>query len=244
MSDDEIPSDEDEAASSPETPSGPALHVPEGIRIFPNVWPGAPLEVQPGDVTQFAPMGFCFGGPIIMRPWDTLESAVGAGGYYGARGNGFHPLRDAPLTEPGGGVLYFDSWALSDTVVGALNLMGAHMRGNQFAVFVTEATEPQREGFLVHCRIMPFGTVSHLYHANLELIEGCTNPQPMNLENFVRGFIDLHKKRYGTGMCSELYGAMGGDGDWAKEALCFGFMMENAYHGICRIWTRAWLVTK
>jgi hypothetical protein len=34
------------------------------------------------------------------------------------------------------------------------------------------------------------------------------------------------------------------DGDWAKESLCFGFMMENEYHGICRIWTRAWLVTK
>jgi hypothetical protein len=45
-------------------------------------------------------------------------------------------------------------------------------------------------------------------------------------------------------MCRDLYGAMGGDGDWAKEELCFGFMMENEYHGVCRIWTRAWLVTK
>ena len=36
----------------------------------------------------------------------------------------------------------------------------------------------------------------------------------------------------------------GGDGDWAKESLCFGLMVENGYQGVYRIWSRAWLVTK
>jgi hypothetical protein len=39
-------------------------------------------------------------------------------------------------------------------------------------------------------------------------------------------------------------GKMGGDGDFAREMLGFGFMLENDYHEISRIWSRAWLVTK
>jgi hypothetical protein len=36
--------------------------------------------------------------------------------------------------------------------------------------------------------------------------------------------------------------AFGGDGERAKESLAFGFMVENAYYGVYRIWSRAWLV--
>ena len=43
---------------------------------------------------------------------------------------------------------------------------------------------------------------------------------------------------------SQLAGTMGGDGDWAKESLAFGFLMENQYWQVMRIWSRAWLVTK
>ena len=37
---------------------------------------------------------------------------------------------------------------------------------------------------------------------------------------------------------------MGGDGDYAVEELSFGFMLENEYNQVYRIWSRAWLVTK
>jgi hypothetical protein len=43
---------------------------------------------------------------------------------------------------------------------------------------------------------------------------------------------------------AKLTGTFGRDGDWAREALCFGFTVENAFHGVYRIWSRAWLVTK
>jgi hypothetical protein len=43
---------------------------------------------------------------------------------------------------------------------------------------------------------------------------------------------------------SRLAGMAGGEGDWAKESLAFGFYVENTYWGIYRIWSRAWLVTK
>ena len=235
---------DDETESQPAPGSELSRHVPEGIRIYPNVWPEKPPAAQPGDVTQFVPMGFCFGGPIVMRPWDTLESAAAAGGYYGARAHGFHPLLGAPVTEPSGGVLYFDSGSDPDTVIGALDLMHAPTLTKDYAVFVSEAENPQKEGYLAHYRLIPFGALGHLFRVNLDAIENGRLPQPMSAGEFVRGFMALHEKRYGTGMCRDLYGAMGGDGDWAKESLCFGFMMENEYHGVCRIWTRAWLVTK
>jgi len=219
-------------------------HVPKGIRILPNVWPGDALRVQPGDATQFVPMGCCFGGPVIMRPWDTLEGALAAGDYYSGRAHSFHPLHGAPLTEASGGVLYFDSTADVPDVMAALRLMHAPVRASEYAVFLSESSDPQRDGYLTHLRLMPLGAVGHFFGAKLDLIPDARQPQPMLLGSLISEFIRLAVERWGTGMCPDLYGCMGGDGDWAKEALCFGLMMENEYHGICRLWTRAWLVTK
>lgn len=41
-----------------------------------------------------------------------------------------------------------------------------------------------------------------------------------------------------------LSGAMGGDGDYAKEKLCFGLLVENPFGHVYRIWSRAWPLTK
>lgn len=219
-------------------------HVPAGVQILPNVWPGKPLPVQPGDVTQFVPMGCCFGGPVMMRPWDTLQDAVSAGSYYAGKGHSFHPLHGAPVTEARGGVLYFDAGENADKVMGALELMGAPLLLKDYAVFVSESRNPQEDGFLVHCRVMPWSSLGHLFGAAADAVPGVTKAQPMSLGDLMRGFIQLAEQRWGTGMNPDLYGCMGGDGDWAKESLCFGFMMENEYHSVCRIWSRAWLVTK
>lgn len=43
---------------------------------------------------------------------------------------------------------------------------------------------------------------------------------------------------------ASLSGTLGGDGDWAKEHLGFGFMVENVSHRIYRLWSRPYLVTK
>ena len=42
----------------------------------------------------------------------------------------------------------------------------------------------------------------------------------------------------------KLRGTLGGDGDWAKESLAFGFFVENTYWSVYRLWSRPWLVTK
>lgn len=59
------------------------------------------------------------------------------------------------------------------------------------------------------------------------------------------GFMENERRKYGLYFGSpKLSGLFGGDGDFAQEELCFGFMTENHYHGVYRIWSRAWLVTK
>lgn len=222
----------------------PPSPVPQDIIVLPNIWPGDPLPVQPGDVTQFVPMGFCSGGPLVMRPWDTLEGALSTGGFYGSKAHSFHPLHGAPVTEPSGGVLYFDSGEDGNTIMAALQLMHVPLRLTEYAVFVSESQVPREDGYLVHCRMMPYNSLEHFFGASLDAVPDARRPQPMTLGGFIHGFIELAEKRWGTGMSPDLYGCMGGDGDWAKESLCFGFMMENEYHSVCRIWSRAWLVTK
>jgi hypothetical protein len=68
--------------------------------------------------------------------------------------------------------------------------------------------------------------------------------QPMPLKDALWRFIELEREIWGSGMSRQLRGLFGGDGDWAKESLCFGFLVENNDQGIYRLWSRAWLVTK
>ena len=68
------------------------------IQFAPSPWPGG-ATIEPGDLAQIAPMGMNLGGtPVVVRPWDTLESAMDAANYYGLQPHGPDPLRDAPLT--------------------------------------------------------------------------------------------------------------------------------------------------
>jgi hypothetical protein len=66
--------------------------------------------------------------------------------------------------------------------------------------------------------------------------------QALTVGDALWAFIENQERTWGAP--GALGGAMGGDGDWAKESLGYGFMVENAYFGVYRIWGRAWLVTK
>ncbi len=68
--------------------------------------------------------------------------------------------------------------------------------------------------------------------------------QPHPLGEIAWQFLENQRERWGSGFSSRLSGLFGGDGDWAKEELCFGFMVENGYNAVYRLWSRAWLVTK
>jgi hypothetical protein len=62
----------------------------------------------------------------------------------------------------------------------------------------------------------------------------------------VTGFIAAQKKKWNDGytFSSKIRGTAGGDGDWPKEKLAFGFHVENTNWSVYRVWSRPWLVTK
>jgi hypothetical protein len=210
------------------------------IRYAPSAWPGG-AALEPGDLSHIVPMGMNLGGAPVMRPWETLESAMHATTYYGPQPHGPDPLRDAPQTDAAGGTVYFDDDIAADDLTTLLRVMAVETELHEFAAFRNDATRPQDERFLTQMRIVVPGALRALFDAAYapELIR-----QDITIGTALATFVASERTRWGTGMSAELSGTFGGDGDWAKESLCFGFMIENAYHGVYRIWSRAWLVTK
>ncbi|MCC2113484.1 MAG: hypothetical protein KDJ16_15730, partial [Hyphomicrobiales bacterium] len=68
--------------------------------------------------------------------------------------------------------------------------------------------------------------------------------QQLTIVETIQKFIELEREIWGTGYSRALDGTLGGDGDWAREALAFGLLVENSFQDIYRVWSRPWLVTK
>ncbi len=214
------------------------------VTIAPAVWPGEPLGVQPGDLSKFAPLGLGLGTPMILRPWDNLEDLAARGGFYGLEGRTGHPFRDAPLTGSSGGTVYFDDSSEKNDVEAMLRLLTVHVDSTDYAVFLGETTDPKQERFLTQVRIVGRFALNTLFGAKTDGEASRLTTQTVTVGELIGKFIDDQKREYGSGYSSQLDGVMGGDGDWAKESLAFGFMVENEYQAIYRLWSRAWLVTK
>jgi hypothetical protein len=212
----------------------------DALTYAPVPWPGG-ATLDPGDLTQFAPMGMNLGNGPVMRPGDTLESAFDAMNYYALQPHTPDPFRDAPLTDGGGGTVYFDARTEDADVASLLRLMEVQTESPAFAAIRSDADHPRQQRYLRQLRIVLPEALGALFNAGYapELVT-----QPCSAGAAIAAFIAGERERFGTGMSPKIAGTFGGDGDWAKEALCFGFMVENAYHGVYRIWSRAWLVTK
>ncbi len=213
----------------------------EQIHFAPSPWPGG-AKLEPGDLSHIVPMGMNLGGaPVVVRPWDTLERALDAANYYGLQQHGPDPLRDAPQTDAAGGTVYFDDDIADGDLSTLLRVMGVQIDQAAFAAFRVDAKEPRQERFLTQIRLVVPAALGTLFDAAFapELVT-----QQLAIGAAFATFVAAERARWGTGMSPALRGSFGGDGDWAKESLCFGFMVENAYHGVYRMWSRAWLVTK
>jgi hypothetical protein len=213
------------------------------VTVSPNVWPGKPLEAQPGDMSVFVPSGLGLSGPFPLRPWDDPFTA-NPGQYYGFQPRTGHPLRDAPPNTSSGGVLYFDDNCSADDLAGVCRLLSVQGSNKQYAAFLAESDNPSADRYLVQLKIVSKYALSYLFSALSEAEVAAFPDQPLTIEELLVAFVQDQQSQWGSGMSSELSGTMGGDGDWAKESLAFGFLVENDYHVVYRIWSRAWLVTK
>jgi hypothetical protein len=216
------------------------------VRVFDRDWPGRPLPVVPGDLSQYLPNGFGLAAAPIIRPFDDPIQALSRPSYYGFEKRDPDPVRGAPLTEPTGGTVYFDESIESDDLATLLRVMHVNMHEKDFVVFAGSARKPIEERYLDQARIMSKRALRGLFGADKEA--ATLDPQPISMVDYVAQFVGEQRLKWndpdGNPYSIRLDGRFGGDGDFAKEALCFGFMVENQPWAVYRVWSRAWLVTK
>lgn len=203
------------------------------IQISPSTWPNGDPKIQPGDLSVFAPTG---------------------DGVYGYQGqNRINPFKVAPPLEESGGVIYFGNEINKADFEALMRIMGvqpghAVKPAQDFAVFATESHDPKNDGYLAQVRVVSKFGLRFMFGALTDAEYESFPEQKTTIVETLWSFIQHERERWGTSFWQDrekgLQGLFGGDGNYAREELSFGFMLENGYYRVCRIWSRAWLVTK
>jgi len=218
---------------------------PAPIVPLPADWPGQPLPRMPGDLSHYVPQGLGMAPPLIVLPWDDPLQVLSRPNYYGLDTPDSDPIRAAPSQEPGGGVIYFDDFQPAETIRAVLGVMGVQAARRDFAVFARDAKDTRRERFLTQVRIISKAALAHFFGAGSHA--AALHEQPVTMADYVLQFLDRERARWNeprSAFSERLAGTLGGDGDLAKESLGFGFLVENSYWAVYRLWSRPWLATK
>ena len=207
-------------------------------------WPGRALPAMPGDFSQFVPQGMGLGMVPIIRPWDDPLKALTRPNFYGFEARDSDPVRGAPTQDPSGGMLYFDDGVTWEELQVALSVIGVRFDERDYAVFAGRAEDTVSERYLDQVRIVSKSALAHMFGAGREASE--LPKQPIAVGAFIERFLSDQRTKWNDRytFSERLSGTFGGDGDLAKESLAFGFLVENTYWGVYRLWSRAWLVTK
>ena len=214
------------------------------IRFASDPWPGRALSVQPGDLSTFVQQGLGLKPPTVFRTWDQLSANGQRNSYYGLDTPSAHPLRNAPTNDAAGGIVYFDDSPDRDSFDAMLRLMQVGTRSVEYLAFWEKSENPLEDRFVEQIRFMAPYAIG-LFGASMTNETRALAKQQVTLGDALWAFVEDQQERYGQhAFPPELGGMLGGDGDWAKESLAYGFMVENSYNQVFRIWSRAWLVTK
>ena len=154
-------------------------------------------------------------------------------------------MQNAPGQEEAGGVLYFGNGVPRADLDALLRIFNIRGDDKDYAVFVAESKQPGKDGYIVQMRVVNKFALRFMFDAISEAEYDSFPKQQLTVAEALWAFMDKERKRWGTSFGAKgLAGMFGGDGDYEQEELAFGFMLENEYHHVCRIWSRAWLVTK
>jgi len=196
----------------------------EKLTISPPVWSNKELQVQPGDLSQFAPYGT---------------------GVYGYQASSRTPMRGDPPHEESGGLVYFGNGVKEEDFKGFLRMMNVRADDKDYAAFIQESSNPVQDRYFKQMRLISKFGLKFMFDALNDINYDAFEEQELSIGEALWVFMDAEKGRFGTFFGDpRIEGKMGGDGHLAREELSFGFMMENDYHQVYRIWSRAWLVTK
>lgn len=185
---------------------------------------------HPGDLSLFAPYG---------------------NGVYGLQDPKSQvPFHRGPIHEAEGGTCcFFGNGVSKDDFFGMLRVLGIPTDGKnshnlRYAAYLAETQDPETDQYVTQLRLVSAFGMRFLFGAIAKSEYGTFPAQTLSPAQALWAFMDMERKRWGTSYGAGLDRVFGGDGNYAQEMLSFGFHLENAYHGICRIWSRAWLVTK
>jgi hypothetical protein len=180
------------------------------------------------DLSRYAPSGNGVNLGMLAMPWGAAP--VRSPGY-ALYEHVWDPFRGAPVSEATGGCVYFGQYVRREDFDALLRMLEVHVRSTSYLAQVARSADVGRDGFMAQLRIV--------HGSALELLGIAGEPpaQPLSIGDALWRFRELEPS-------AAMKGALGGDGDWADESLGFGFLVENAYRGVYRIWSRPWLCTK
>ncbi len=215
--------------------------IADGVRISPSDWSSKSVPVQPGDLRRFAPMGR---GRIGSLPADLDDIGLPPGNpdLFSLTAHHSHPLLNAPITEPTGGTLYLDGEPNREDLAAVFRLLGVPADATDYAVFLSQAKKPAEERYMTQLRIVRRVALAALYDALSEAELRSFPRQQLTVGALMGKFIETEQQCWGTGLSSKLCERFGNPGQRFRAALAFGLMIENAFYGVYRLWSRAWLL--
>jgi hypothetical protein len=211
------------------------------VRLSPSLWPAKRLRVQPGDLARFAPMGRGRVGPVATA-LDASGSGIDGPDVFSLTAHRSDPLLNAPITEPSGGTLYLDGQPGRDDLAAALRLLGIPHDAGDYAAFLGHAKKPAEERYVTQLRIVRRAALAALYGV-LSTEELQSFPQQrLTAGDLIFKFVETEQATWGAGLSPKLRDRFGRSSPRFRPTLAFGLMIENAFYGVYRIWSRVWLL--
>lgn len=184
--------------------------------------------------------------PIGIRPDDLSNTVPYGEGFYGYQNKENNLFPPPPSLAPIGGTIYFDERIAKEDFLALMRIAGIEDNyPKSYAIFAKESKEPLKDGYLRRARFVKSFGMEFLFKVAMnEVLE-----QELALSHGLWQFVQTEKECWGSEYIKETYnpklqGLFGGTGYCTKEALHFGFSIENSYYGVYSVWSRAWLVTK
>jgi len=204
-------------------------------------WPSRKLPVEPGDLSRFAPMGRGRVGFVPLE-FDAGSAPQTNSELFSLTSHQNNPFLGAPITEPTGGTIYLDGEPDLNALAATLGLLGVTVDATDYAAFVSVSRKPSEDRYLTQLRIVRRVALAALYDALSEDELRAFPRQRLTVGDLVRRFVECEQRNWGTGLSAKLKAHLGRGGERFNATLAFGLMVENAFYGVYRLWSRAWLL--
>lgn len=108
-----------------------------------------------------------------------------------------------------------------------------------FALFVRSSKDPGKDGYITQWRFVSSFGMQFYYRREEEAKKLEENPQSLGMIDTMVLFIEKEMAKYGGLWNKDLNKLIGATGDECGHfGLGFGFLVENHYHHIYRLWSR------